>query len=123
MHSLKSLYSALLATLMLTLCVPATAQIRLLEQSYEVWPALIVLPGSPGESLALRKCPSCASTSIATNTATLYQVGGENLSLPDFAAFLRQHPGVQVTVMTNMKGDLITRVRVAAAPPTPASSP
>lgn len=122
MHFLKSALLALLTTFAIAVASPAFAQIRVLEQSYEVAPAWIVLPGSPGSSLALRKCPNCAPTNVATNAATEYQVGAENLSLAEFAAFLRQNPGVQVTVMTSMRGDLITRVRVAAAPPTPAST-
>jgi hypothetical protein len=122
MHASKSLHTAILGALLLALCTPLAAQIRVLEQSYEVAPAWIVLPGSPGSSLALRKCPNCAPTNVATNAATVYQVGEENLSLSEFAAFLRQNPGVQVTVMTSMRGDLITRVRVAAAAPTPASA-
>jgi hypothetical protein len=122
MHSATSLLATLLAALLLTVCATANAQIRVLEQSYEVAPAWIVLPGAPGSSMALRKCPNCAPTNVATNAATVYQVGAEDLPLSEFAAFLRQNPNVQVTVMTSMRGDLITRVRVAAAPPTSAST-
>lgn len=122
MHSAKSLSIALLGALLLALCGPLSAQIRVLEQSYEVAPAWIVLPTSPGSSMALRKCPNCVPANVATNAATVYEVGNETLSLPEFAAFLRQNPNVQVTVMTSMRGDLITRVRVAAAPPTSAST-
>ena len=61
MHSYKSLHTALLGALLLALCAPLTAQIRVLEQSYEVAPGWIVLPSSPGASLVLRKCPACAS--------------------------------------------------------------
>ena len=122
MHSAKSTTLALFGALLLALCTPVSAQIRVLEQSYEVAPAWIVLPSSPGSSMALRKCPNCAPTNVATNAATVYQVGDENLALSEFAAFLRQNPGVQVTVMTSMRGDLITRVRVAAVPPTSAST-
>jgi hypothetical protein len=122
MHSVNSILINLLAALLLAVCATATAQIRVLEQSYEVAPAWIVLPGSPGSSMGLRKCPNCAPATIATNAATVYQVGDENLSLSEFATFLRQNAGVQVTVMTSMRGDLITRVRVAAAPPTAVST-
>lgn len=123
MHSATSFLTTLLAALLLTVCATASAQIRVLEQSYEVPPAWIVLPGSAGSSLALRKCPNCAPINIATNASTAYQVGAENLSLAEFAAFLRQNPGAQVTVMTSMRGDLITRVRVAATPLTRAATP
>jgi hypothetical protein len=122
MHSAKTLSTALFTALLLSLCVPASAQIRVLEQSYEVAPGWIVLPSSIGGGLVLRKCPNCAPATVATNAGTVYQVGTENLALSEFTAFLRQHPNVQVTVMTSMRGDLITRVRVAAAPPTSAST-
>lgn len=122
MHSAKTLSSALLGALLLALCAPLPAQIRVLEQSYEVAPDWIVLPRSAGASMVLRKCPNCAPANVATDAGTVYQVGRENLSLSEFAAFLRQNPKVQVTVMTSMRGDLITRVRVAAAPPTAVST-
>ncbi len=118
MHFPKFALLALLTTFAIAVASPVLAQIRVLEQSYEVAPAWIVLPSSPGSRMALRKCPNCAPTNVATNAATVYEVGDESLSLSEFAAFLRQNPGVQVTVMTSMRGDLITRVRVAAAPPT-----
>jgi hypothetical protein len=113
---------ALTTVLVLGTVSPSTAQIRVLEQSFEVSPAQVLLPASPGGGLVLRKCPTCAPATVATNTDTRYQVGQENLSLQDFAAFLRAHPSVQLTVMTSMRGDLITRLRVAAAPPTRATT-
>ncbi len=122
MRTLKCWLLALAATGAVALSLPASSQIRVLEHSYEVAPGWIVLPSSPGASLVLRKCPNCAPGNVATNADTLYQIGAENLPLSEFAAFLRQNPNVQVTVMTSMRGDLVTRVRVAKAPPTPASS-
>jgi hypothetical protein len=122
MHSLKSLSIALLATLALAFATSADGQMRVLEQSYEVSPGQIVLPSSPGGGMVLRKCPTCAPATIATNANTLYTVGAESLPLQGFATVLREHPYVQVTVMTNMRGDLITRLRVAALPPTRAST-
>jgi hypothetical protein len=122
MHSLKSLSTALLMTLALAFATSADGQMRGLEQSYEVSPGQIVLPSSPGGGLVLRKCPTCAPATIATNANTLYTVGAESIPLQDFAAVLREDPNVQVTVMTTMRGDLITRLRVAALPPTRAST-
>lgn len=122
MHSLKSLSTALLLTLALAFATSADGQMRILEQSYEVSPGLLVLPSSPGGGLVLRKCPTCAPATIATNANTLYTVGPESLPLQGFATVLREHPYVQVTVMTNMRGDLVTRLRVAALPPTRAST-
>jgi hypothetical protein len=118
MNFLKHSLIGLLTALALAVALPASAQIRVLELSYEVSPAQVLLPASPGGGLVLRKCPTCAPATVATNAATVYQVGSESLTVQDFAAFLRTNPNVQVTVMTSMRGDLITRVRVAAAPPT-----
>lgn len=122
MHALKSLLIATLFALAFASATPASAQIRVLEQSYEVSPGQIVLPSSAGGGLVLRKCPTCAPATIATNANTRYQVADQNLSLQEFATFLREHPTVQITAMTTMRGDLVTRLRVAAAPPTRASA-
>lgn len=122
MHALKSLLTATLFALAMAIATPTSAQIRVLELSYEVSPGQIVLPTSAGGGLVLRKCPTCAPATIATNANTRYQVADENLTVQEFAAFLREHPNVQVTAMTTMRGDLVTRLRVAAAPPTRASA-
>lgn len=122
MHALKSLLTATSFALALAIATPASAQIRVLELSYEVSPGQIVLPTSAGGGLVLRKCPTCAPATIATNANTRYQVADENLTVQEFAAFLREHSTVQVTAMTTMRGDLVTRLRVAAAPPTRASA-
>jgi hypothetical protein len=112
MHRLSKLLRTLLTMLALAVALPAAAQMRVIEMSHEASPAEIVLPTSPGASLALRPCPNCASRILRTDANTAFLVGDEQLNLASFAAFLGSNPRANLTVMTNMRGDYVTRVKV-----------
>lgn len=108
--------ATLFAAALLTLALPASARTRMLENSTEASPAQLVLPTRVGGSLLLRGCPSCASKSIATTADTLYELGDEALSLDRFAQLLRDNPNINLTVMTDIKTGVVTRVRITGTP-------
>jgi hypothetical protein len=117
MHRLSKLLRPLLSVLALAISVPAAAQMRMIELSHEAEPSQLVLPTSSGASLVLRPCPGCAPRTLRTDANTAYQVGDEALNLASFAVFLRSNPRANLTVMTNMRGDYVTRVKVQGRSP------
>lgn len=112
MHPPKFFLTVLLATLALAFVADASAQMRVIEMSHEATPEHIVLPTSTGGGLVLRRCPNCAPRTLRTDANTAFQVGDERLNLAAFAAFLKSNPRANLTVMTNMRGDYATRVKV-----------
>ncbi|MEZ5459552.1 MAG: hypothetical protein R3E65_09670 [Steroidobacteraceae bacterium] len=111
MHALKSLLIATLFALAFASATPASAQIRVLEQSYEVSPGQIVLPSrrrGPGAAkwFDLRARDDRDQREHGATVAYSESVPAGVRDLP-----AREHPTVQVTAMTTMRGDLVTRLR------------
>jgi hypothetical protein len=96
--------------------LPAEAKLRMMELAIEATSRMLVLPAQAGGDLSVQPCPTCAAKQIRTTAATLFQVGDEEVSLGEMAQILRDNPGIALTVMTDMKSTVVTRVRVQGTP-------
>ncbi len=113
---MKPLNILIVALAMLFAALPASAKLRVLEQGTEATAAQLVLPTRVGGSLSLRACPTCAAKQIATSERTIFQLGDEGMSLENFAQLLRDNPRIFLTVMTDARTGVVTRIRVQGKP-------
>ena len=113
---MKSFSTVILAATILAAVQPASAKIRVLEQGAEATAAQLVLPTRVGGSLSLRPCPTCAPRQLSTTASTVYQLGDEDMQLADFAQLLRDNPRIFLTVMTDARSGVVTRIRVQGKP-------
>ena len=111
----------LLATLLVAAsALPAHATLRMLEQGVETSASMLLLPQRPDGTLQLRACPGCALQTLQASAATLYIVGRQSVTLAEFAALLRDHPDLNVSVFRAQNTMNVTRVKVATPPRVPA---
>jgi hypothetical protein len=101
--------------------MPAEAKMRVVEQGYEATPQQIVLPTAPGGTMTLKECATCAQRTLTTTTATRYQLWNQDMPLSEFAQLLRANPTINLTVMTDARTGVVTRIQVQAEPANPPS--
>ena len=115
---MKTIYAFVAAIALLIAALPAESRMRVVEQGYEANPQLLVLPTAVGGTMTLKQCASCAPRTLTTNSATRYQLWNEDMPLSEFALLLRDNPKIDLTVMTDARTGVVTRIQVQANPAT-----
>jgi hypothetical protein len=105
--------NVMLATLLaLATALPAKAQMKALEQGIEASASTIALPAKENGQLEVRACTECPLVTLQATSATRYFVGRQSLTLAEFAAYLREHPQVSLTVFSAQNTRNLARVKV-----------
>ena len=107
-HIAAALLSAVLA-------LPALAQMKMLEQGYEVSPSKVRLPTSATGELTLQRCMSCAVLRLRATERSKYIIAGQEVGLAEFRRFVEQTPPSMFVVMQLHKTDQLSRIVVDTA--------
>ncbi len=118
---MKTIHAFVAIIALFVLASPAEARMRVVEQGYEASPQLIVLPSAPGGTMTLKVCATCAPKTLSTTSATRFQLWNEDMPLSAFAQLLRDNPTINLTVMTDARTGVVTRIQVQAEPANPPS--
>ena len=113
---MKSIHALIAAIALLIAALPAESRMRVVEQGYEATPQQIVLPAAVGGTMTLKQCATCSPKTLTTNSATRYQLGNADMPLSEFAQLLRDNPTISLTVMTDARTGVVTRIQVQAEP-------
>jgi hypothetical protein len=113
---MKSIYAFVAVIALLIAALPAEGRMRVVEQGYEANPQLLVLPSAPGGTMTLKDCATCAPRTLTTSTSTRFQLWNEDMPLSAFAQLLRDNPTINLTVMTDARTGVVTRIQVQAEP-------
>lgn len=113
---MKTVKTWVAAIALVITALPAEGRMRVVEQGYEANPQLLVLPTAVGGRMTLRECATCAPRTLATTAATRYQLFNEDMPLSVFAQLLRDNPTINLTVMTDARTGVVTRIQVQAEP-------
>jgi hypothetical protein len=115
---MKTIYAFIGAIALLIAALPAESRMRVVEQGYEANPQQLVLPTVAGGTMTLKVCATCAPKTLTTSTSTRFQLWNEDMSLSEFVQLLRENPTINLTVMTDARTGVVTRIQVQANPAT-----
>lgn len=106
-------------TLLLTLVflnAVALADIKTITEAYEVSLSHFRAPGTTNGTLTMRDCSTCSPRTLRVNSATLYIVNGERVSLSDFRQQLASSGDRSETVLTvahHLESNSVTAIKVS----------
>lgn len=115
---MKTIHALIAAIALLIAALPAESRMRVVEQGYESNPQLLVLPTAPGGTMRLKDCATCSSRTLTTSTSTRFQLWNADMPLSEFVQLLRDNPTINLTVMTDARTGVVTRIQVQANPAT-----
>ncbi len=113
---MKTIHAFVAIIALFIVALPAEAKMRVVEQGYEATPQQIVLPSAPGGTMTLKECATCAPRTLTTTTATRFQLWNQDMPLSEFTQLLRDNPTINLTVMTDARTGVVTRIQVQADP-------
>ena len=102
------------ALLSAMLALPALAQMKMLEQGYEVSPAQVRLPESATGELTVQRCMSCPVLRLRATAKSKYIVADQEVGLAEFKRYVEQSPPSMFVVMQLHNTDQLSRIVVNA---------
>lgn len=105
----------IIAAALLSLALPAGAQLVTVQQAYEVPLTELRLPASESGTIAFRECDKCVYMTERVSPATRYVVNGHNVSLDKFrdaVSRVADRNSETVTVLHHLENNVVTQVTV-----------
>ena len=105
----------LMITVLLSLALPAAADLRVVQQAYEVALSDMRLPRAASGTIAFKECDDCEYKRYRVAADTRYQINGKAVPLKEFRAAVAQveKPDQEpVTVLHHLKRNQVTAVSV-----------
>jgi hypothetical protein len=100
------------ALLSAMLALPALAQMKMLEQGYEVSPSKVSLPASATGELTVQRCLSCAVLRLRATERSKYIISGQEVGLVEFKRYVEQNPPSMFVVMQLHNTNQLSRIVV-----------
>ena len=97
------------------LALPAMAQMKVLEQAFEVSPSKVRLPADDTGELTLQTCMSCPVVRLRAGARSQYIIGDQQVGLAEFKRFVEQNPPSMFVVMQLNHTNQLSRIVVSAA--------
>ena len=107
-HIAAVLLSAMLA-------LPALAQMKMLEQGYEVSPSQVRLPSSATGELTVQRCLSCPVLRLRATEKSKYIISDREVGFAEFKRFAEQNPPNMFVVMQLHNTNQLSRIVANAA--------
>jgi hypothetical protein len=92
------------------LAVPALAQMKMLEQGFEVSPSKVRLPASATGELTVQRCMSCPVLRLRATERSKYIIADQEVGLAEFKRFVEQNPPSMFVVMQLHNTDQLSRI-------------
>ena len=108
-------FKVLISALLLSMALPVSADMVVIEEAYETALSEIRLPRNDAGTLAFKECDSCDYRTIRVTEATQYRLNGKSVSLGKFRfaiAKVDDRDEVAVTVLHHLKKNQVTKVSV-----------
>ena len=108
-------FKVLIAAIILGLALPVAAQLRTIEEAYEVRLSDLRLPQSDGGTVAYKPCDECPYETKRVRSDTQWVLDGNSMSLEKFRRSLTSmtdRRNTAVTVLHHLESDRVTRVSV-----------
>lgn len=109
-------FKIMITALVLSLAVPATAQITTVQLAHEVQLSTVRLPQSESGTIAFKPCANCDYQTTRVSGETQYLVNKKPMTLVKFREFiagLADPDDKYVTVRQHLERDLITKVSIS----------
>jgi hypothetical protein len=85
-----------------------------LEGSVETTSGAVIFPAGTDGRLQVRDCENCVRSTIQLDAGTEFILGGEHLSLREFAQYAQRNPGRNLTIHYRLADTVASRVTVLA---------
>ena len=108
-------FKAIIAALVLSLAIPAVAQITTVALAHEVRLSDLRLPQADGGTIAFRTCDDCEYQTVRVSASARWVLNGQNLTLAKFReglAFVQNRDEEYVTVLHHLEDNRVTQVSV-----------
>jgi hypothetical protein len=105
----------LIAAVLLSLALPATADMTVVEKAYEISLDNLRLPRAEAGTVAFKECGRCEYVRMRVGTETRYQINGRSVPLSKFRTALSEvqdRDSKAVTVIHHLKRNQVTAVSV-----------
>ncbi len=105
----------LMIAVLLSLALPAAADMKVVQKAYEVALSDMRLPRAVGGTIAFKECEDCDYRRYRVGADTRYQVNGKAVPLKEFraAVALVEEPDQEaVTVLHHLERNQVTAVSV-----------
>jgi hypothetical protein len=105
----------LISVVLLSLALPAAADMRIVENAYEIALSDLRLPRADGGTIAFKECRTCDYVRLRVTADTRYQINGKAVPLKKFREAMAEveEPGQEaVTVLHHLKRNQVTAVSV-----------
>jgi len=105
----------LIAAMLLSLTLPAAADVSVVQKAYEVALDNLRLPRAEGGTIAFKECDRCEYVRMRVGADTRYQVNGKSLPLSKFRVAMTQaddRGNKAVTVLHHLERNQVTAVSV-----------
>ena len=108
-------FKVLITAIILGFTLPVAAQMRTIQEAYEVSLADLRLPHNQVGTVAFKTCADCAYQVKRVNASTQWILDGTSMSLEKFRRSLQaidDRKSTAVTVLHHLEDDRVTRVSV-----------
>jgi biopolymer transport protein ExbD len=105
----------LISVVLLSLALPAAADMRIVENAYEIALNDLRLPRAEGGTIAFKECRKCNYVRLRVAADTRYQINGKAVPLDKFreaVAEVEDPDQKAVTVLHHLKRNQVTAVSV-----------
>ena len=105
----------LISLVLLSLALPAAADLRIVQNAYEIALSDLRLPRAEGGTIAFKECGTCDYVRLRVAADTRYQINGKAVPLDKFREAMAEvgDPGREaVTVLHHLKRNQVTAVSV-----------
>ncbi|MCO4812062.1 MAG: hypothetical protein KC572_10695 [Gammaproteobacteria bacterium] len=105
----------LISLVLLSLALPAAADMRIVQNAYEIALSDLRLPRAEGGTIAFKECGTCDYVRLRVAADTRYQINGKAVPLDKFREAMAEvgDPGREaVTVLHHLKRNQVTAVSV-----------
>jgi len=105
----------LITAVLLSLALPAAADMKVVKQAYEIALSDMRLPRAIGGTLAFKECDDCQYVRLRVSADTRYQINGKAVPLKKFRAALAEveEPDQEaVTVLHHLERNQVAAVSV-----------
>ncbi len=108
-------FKVLIAAIALSLALPVTAQVDIVQEAYEVALSNVRLPRVPNGTSAFKECDRCNYAVLRVGADTTYRLNGRPVRLVKFREALASVPNRDdeaVTVLHHLERNQVTEVSV-----------
>lgn len=105
----------LITTVLLSLALPAAADMRVVQNAYEIALSDMRLPRAEGGTIAFKECRTCDYVRLRVSADTRYQINGKAVPLKKFRealAGVAEPDQEAVTVLHHLERNQVTAVSV-----------